>query len=203
MEDPAPYTVLLRHMADGQPMDATELRFAFARSALYSPYGTTVEDMVREAFGLLEAGRAEEALSRSREAIGMCFVCGGAHLAALNACMKLGNVEAARGHAGVARALQSSICPGEDSGTEACPCRVISISEERYYVNMLGHQVTGQGLVFTEQGPLDRLDVLDPETGESYDLYFDVSIPMGWLQQSLEADEEAGAASDSAGKAPE
>lgn len=51
----------------------------------------------------------------------------------------------------------------------------ITTSELRGYVRLKGLQVLDQSIVYDRQGVYDKMQVRDPESGDEYDLYFNVS----------------------------
>jgi hypothetical protein len=186
-EGQAGYAQILARLKSGDThIDYRELRLAYARTEEYSPYGALASRDLRSA--MYEALRQEEyaeALEKAEQLLEILYVDGSAHVGAMVALTGLGNRERADFHRAVARGLLDSICGDRDGRSIDDPCPVISTSEEYFYINSHGLSFEGQALLTCGEGRCDEMEVHDPETEESFSLFFDVSIPTDAMRRSL------------------
>ncbi len=183
------YETLLERVKDGEDeIDFAALRFAFAESDEYSPFGNESPDQLESVFKALEKGKHNKAVKLVQQLLDDFYLSGDAHYAASVALEKLGKSKEASFHLAVTRGLFDSICEDTDGTSPESPCRVISVDEEYFYLGASGLQVQEQTLSTCKYGPCDMMRVRDQETDAESTLYFDISTKMTAMSQLLDKD---------------
>lgn len=184
-DDPASeYETLVSRLKQGDfQVDFTRLRESFAETPQYNPFGAGEAERHREMVSLLENGDWVGALAIADGLIEKTFVNGMAHVVAGMCHDQMGGTKKAEFHEAVVRGLMNSICDGTDGRSPEAPCRVISIAEERFYLTLSGLEFKGQSLLRCGTGQCDRIDVEHTTSGESFAIYFDISIQMNRMRR--------------------
>jgi hypothetical protein len=149
-----------------------ELRFAYARTPHYNPYGGIKAELgpaMREA---VKNGKCNEALHYAEKILKEDFVDIDAHIAASAVYRKTGNQEKADYHLAIAGSLVRSILDGGKGDKPQTAIEVISTDEEYTALRFSGLRATSQALLQVDGHNYDRLTVVDPATGKSFDRYF-------------------------------
>ena len=185
-----PLLEALQQMAErGETPDFWALREGFSRSDLYSPYGREFDDLAEKAFEHLKEGDASGAREVSERMLELSPLHPKAHVVASRAAEELGDQAAADFHDWVLSGLFDSIC-GERSGLDPeDPCPVLATYEEYFFLYSYGFRVVEQNLTKCAGRPCDLMEVENPETGERYTFFFDISLPMDYLNRKLEAED--------------
>lgn len=181
----ARYKELLDKLKKGErDVDFTELRMSYTETADYSPYGDDSE--TRQAmFAAINSGKWDDALKHSAKLLEKNYVDINGHFGAFAANMRKGDAERADFHKFVVRGLLDSVRSGGDGKSVEHAFVVISTDEEYALLNSLGLRTTNQALLNSGGHAYDRLSAIDPETKQTYDFYFQIDIPFGWLGRSL------------------
>ena len=177
----ARYRELLEKLKKGErDVDFTELRMSYTETEDYSPYGG--DDDARGAmFSALKAGKWDDALNHSAKILEKNYVDINAHLASLAANARKGDTAKADFHKFVLHGLVDSVRGGGDGRSMEKAFVVISTDEEYALLNLLGLRTTSQALLSGGGHAYDKLAAVDPETNQTYDFYFQIDIPFGWL----------------------
>jgi hypothetical protein len=181
--DSATYQRLAARLRAGDvaiPFDS--LRFGFAATASYDPYGVD-GDRRKAMFAALDRGDHRAARAMADSALADSYVDPFAHLVAGIAAGAVDDSAAAAFHGAVFRGLLDSI--RERGGrTPDSAMVVISVDEEYALLEALGLRREMQGLGECGGRACDILDVVD-RSGGKRTLYFDVSIPKAWLDRKF------------------
>ncbi len=78
-----------------------------------------------------------------------------------------------------------SILTNGDGRSFATAFKVITIDEEYAVLQVLGVRKADQSLVEHGGSSFDLFTVNDPESGKEFTLYFNVDLPLRWLDASL------------------
>jgi hypothetical protein len=78
-------------------------------------------------------------------------------------------------HRYMVEGLMASIESSGDGKTQNTAYQTITTSELRGFVRLKGLQVLDQSIVYDNRGIYDKMRVRDPESGDEYPLFFDVS----------------------------
>lgn len=166
-------------------VDYDQLRFAYARTKAYQPYGGHEKvDAMNEAFQTRDwkkIAKLADAILDDR------YVDGDAHATAMIAHGELGNDGQSKFHRAVAQGLLHSICPPERGDSPRAPCKVISVSEEYFFLRSVGLESESQSTRPCGNDGERICDVLHvkPKDGDAFDMYFDASLPMEWMAKDL------------------
>lgn len=179
------YEALLKRLKQyDRTVDFGALRLAYAGMPEYSPYSGDGE--TREAmFTALRDSKFDEALGAAQKILDNNYVDIDAHTVCKIAYRQLGDEEKAGYHAFVAGGLIDSILSsGKVVARETAPV-VISVNEEYVLLRALGLRPGKQQQIKEAGHSYDKLEVVDPGTGETLVLYFNVDLPLGWLDRQF------------------
>jgi hypothetical protein len=79
---------------------------------------------------------------------------------------------------------------GADGKSAEAAFRVIDVNEEYAVLEVFGLERIAQRLEEVNGSNFDILTVRDSQTGKTFDLYFNVDIPLEWLAKKIEADKK-------------
>jgi len=172
--------------AQQNPADADfhTLRMAYAQSDLYAPYAHDVEG-VEALRAALQGENMHAALEAAYDLLAYDYLDIEAHMAADYVCVQLGDEAQSAYHRTFARGLIDAILATGDGRGFGSAWIVLSIPEEYTVVRILGLRSTGQRLVQQDGHWFDVLSVQNPATGEAQEMYFNIDLPRGWLQQNM------------------
>ena len=181
----ARYKELLAKLKKGErDVDFTELRMSFTESDEYSPYGGD-RDARKAMFAALNAGDWDEALKQSAKILEKNYVDINGHFGAFVSSARKGEEERAQFHKYVFDGLIKSVQGGGDGRSMEKAFVVISTDEEYALLNVLGLRPMSQALMTGGGHKYDKFSAVDPETKKTYEFYFQIDKPFGWLGQSL------------------
>jgi hypothetical protein len=166
-----------------ESVDFSEFRVAFTRTNGYAPYDV---DALEEDEALEEAALTADwpqVLARARAALERCYVRVKPHVYAATACEALGETEGQRHHEHCIRGLLASIMNSGDGRTPETAFVVIGVWEEYDVLDALKLETIRQALVPMGDRRVDQLTVLSQESSETFDLYYDVTLPMTALTE--------------------
>jgi hypothetical protein len=160
---------------------ATELRLSYAASKDYDPYNPAVAEAKKKCSELMKqkafAAAIEEAnrgLLGDKYNIDLLIAKAAAYRA-------LGNAEKAGEVRQQWMALMDSILSSGDGKDFATAFRVISVDEEYSVLRIMQIERVTQSLVEHDGSQFDILSVKDPDAGREFQLYFNIDLPMQWL----------------------
>lgn len=179
--------LLARFQAGDSTVDVTALRMAYTQTDAYDPYGGD-RDALGAMWGHLSGERYAEAAEVAEGLLRDSWLDIAPHYVAAVAYTELGNDSAAALHAFAVRQLIASIGGPDDGRSPDAPMRVISTTEEYAYLNLYLLRRGTQSLGSCGAVRCDILEVRD-EHGKRFNLYFDISIPFGWLERSMSGGE--------------
>ena len=170
---------------DARAKAATEQRLAYAASAEYNPYETKASDCRKNAGELLKKGdfagaiaEARKGLESSKYDIGLLVVLATAYRGA-------GDIPNADKTRRQWISLVDSILRSGDGRDFATAYQVITVAEEYAVLGVLGMEVTNQSLVGHGGSEFDKMQVKDRKSGDELTLYFNVDLPMRWLNRQF------------------
>ena len=181
---------------------ATELRLGYAASKDYDPYNPAVADAEKKCSDLMKrksfaaaVEEAERGLRGDKYNIDLLI----AKAAALRALGKTAQAEEVRQQW---MALMDSILVSGDGKDFATAFRVISVDEEYSVLRLMRIERVTQALVEHDSSQFDVLSVKDPEAGKEFQLYFNIDLPMKWLNAKFAKIGEPNPPPGPAGTAP-
>lgn len=175
--------------AQKNPQDADfhSLRMAYTRSPEYAPY---VHDAGR-VDGMGAALRAHDlaaALENALVLLDQNYLDIEAHMVADYVYTRLGDAQESAYHRAFARGLIAAILATGDGRGPGGAFIVISVPEEHTALRILGLKLTRQALVEVDGHWFDVIDTHHPTTDEPMQVYFNIDLPRGWLEQHVGGD---------------
>lgn len=156
-------------------LDFNALRRAFVASPEYNPYGGVKLTGLPEAYSAVEKGEFGECLEYVDRVLAGNYMSLEAHMIGVVCSGQAAKFEREDRHRYMVEGLMSSIESSGDGRTQDSAYQTISTSELRGFVRLKGLQVLDQDIVYDREGIYDKMRVRDPESGEEYPLFFDVS----------------------------
>jgi hypothetical protein len=183
-EDPKPakktkYDTLLEKVKQKDPsVNFTELRHAFYESPNYNPYAPMMS--YRPLNAAIAQKNYEEALKIAEGVLAKNFVEINAHIVAEIAYRETGNAEKAAFHKYIVEGLLNSIKASNDGKSKEKAFEVISINEEYGLIRTLGVKPIQQALVEDKGHSYDVITVVDPQTNQQSQIFFNIDKPFKW-----------------------
>lgn len=156
-------------------LDFNRLRQAFVESTEYNPYGGVKLKWLPEAYKAVEQGDFDGCLKNVGKVLSYNYMSLEAHMIGVVCSGQKGAFDQEDRHRYMVEGLMASIEDSGDGKSQQSAFRTISTSELRGFVRLKGLQVLDQSIVYDQQGIYDKMQVRDPESGDEYALYFDVS----------------------------
>jgi len=156
-------------------LDFDELRRAFVESPEYNPYGGVKLAGLAEAYNSVEESEFEACLKHVDKVLADNYMSLEAHMIGVVCSGRSADFEREDRHRYMVEGLMESIEGSGDGRTQDSAYHTISTSELRGFVRLKGLQVLEQSIVYDQRGIYDKMQVRDPESGDEYALYFNVS----------------------------
>ena len=173
------YDALLEKVKQKDPsVNFTELRHAFYESANYNPHSPM--RTYRPMNAAIAQKNYEEALKIAEGVLAKNFVEINAHMTAQIAYQETGNAEKAEFHKFMVDGLLNSIKSSRDGKSKEKAFEVISINEEYGLIRSLGLRPIQQALQEDKGHFYDVITVVDPQTNQQSQLYFNIDKPFKW-----------------------
>lgn len=184
---PSNYQTLVAKVKSGDTeIDFKALRMGYTQTAQYNPYGK--DENIPLMFEALEAKEFTKAIKHAESVLEKNYVDIDAHYVLLTAYSETGNTKRSKFHQTVAMRLIDSIATDNGSSPESA-LHVINVREEYILLNIAGLEMQKQTSQSINNRTYDVLDVINPENGQTFSLYFDITIPYEWLSKSLKKKE--------------
>jgi tetratricopeptide (TPR) repeat protein len=171
-------------------VDYLALRLNYAQSKKYNPYDSEIINIRRRCEVLIDEGKFKEALKEAKA--GLIKNKYNVQLLIILAATyrKLGEIKQAEKYTQLWRGIFGSIVAGADGKSAEAAFRVIDVNEEYAVLEVFGLERIAQRLEEVNGSNFDILTVRDSQTGKTFDLYFNVDIPLEWLAKKIEADKK-------------
>lgn len=182
----ASYDELLAQAKRGDPAtDYQALRYAFAASPAYQPYGGPAMALKQPMFEALRAGDCAKATALAAKILDIVYVNIDAHIIGDLCDRRLNRIADADAHRRAAQGLLRSILASGDGKAPATAYVVIGVDEEYSLLAALGYRTEHQSLVREAGHSYDRMDVVKRDGAKST-FFFNVDLPLGTLQRQLQ-----------------
>jgi len=183
---PQSYEVLLERIKRGDSsVDFGTLRLALAASPAYRPYNGEADRLRSAMFAAYAAEDYDKAHDLARRLLEADYLDIDGHMVKALIEERLGNTELARFHQFMAVNLVRSILASGDGKSPETAYVVIATAEEYAILNLRGLRPAGQALIHANGHSFDRLRTVGGDGGEPVTLYFNVDLPLAWLERSL------------------
>jgi len=177
--------LLARAKRGDRDLDYQALRYAYAGSPGYDPYGGSLRAL-KTAMG--KAYREKDCLRVTGEAakiLEIDYVDIDAHMLADLCFRQLGDTARAEFHRAEARGLMRSILQSGDGKSPENAFVVIAVDEEYSLIGAMGLKVQKQSLVNQDGHAYDRMDVTGADADKAGVLFFNVDRPLSWMDEQF------------------
>jgi hypothetical protein len=195
-EIPAPdknreaYDVLVeRVQVRGTARDFAKLRKAYIRTDLYNPYDRHQRQLARDMVEALDANDLRQCIELANALLQRNYTHLGAHSVAANCHGRLGDSEQQQMHARIYSGLINAIDGSGDGRKAGSAYVVISVDEIYDFLQAKDLEVAKRALLDDPELQGERhiqvMPVRDPRSGDSFNLYFDISAEQKYFARKL------------------
>lgn len=178
------YSTLLAKIKNGDTnVNFRALRIAYTQTSQYNPYRE--DENMPLMLQALNDQAYPTALEYAQKIYEKNFTDLDAHFAARMACGEMSDRKCYDDHHATLVKLIDSIMDSGDGATPESALQVITPREEYVILNVLRLETKQQKLQQIDDKAYDVFEVLDPQSNQTLVLYFDVTIPYNWLNESL------------------
>lgn len=177
--------LLAKVKAFDKTVDFKALRLAYTKTPDYNPYGrdNSKDDAMGKA---LEEKKFEEAIKIAQTILEKNYVHIFSHFVSRIAYRELGDQKKFEYHHFVTNGLIQSILGSGSGGDPGGAFLVISTDEEYMILDVLGLKSKMQSTLKVADQTYDKLEVVDRKTGDTGEIFFNVTIPFGWLSRQFQ-----------------
>lgn len=187
---PLDYEQLLeRAKLNDTTLDFTALRFAYSQTDAYQPYRSDLDVTEQRMWQAADDEDYTGALKYAREILTKVYIDIDAHFIAWGASSVLDMNTERQHHFYMFSGLVRSVLSSGDGESEESAYIVICVDEEYSLLRAFQCDLEQQALLITDWGEVDQMTVTSYESGEHHVLYFNVSIPFGWLSRNSEVEQ--------------
>ena len=178
--DPAgDYAALVTAAKEGDPgTDYTAMRQAYAMLPQYDPYGEKTNALMHDGQAAYVAKDCKTALEKFRSAIDASFILSDAHALIADCLEQAGDKDGEKREEQIAQGLFDSIITSGDGEKPETAFHIVTLHEEETMMAVAGVNGTARELLTTDAGPVDKISITDPKTGEKGAVYFNLSAIM-------------------------
>lgn len=162
-----------------------ELRFAYTETPQYDPYGGRKSKTVEAMMMAITQKEYKRALEYAEKILEEDYVDMDAHMVAYIAYRETGNQEQAAYHKAIDQLLFLSLLDGGNGTKSETAIDVITVDEEYAFLNFSRLKNKSQTVLQANGHKYDKMTVVDPATGKTFEIYFCIDKPSLWLQNSL------------------
>ncbi len=178
MADPAgDYAALITAAKDGDPgTDYTAMRQAYAMIADYDPFGDKTNALMRDGQAAYVAKDCKTALEKFKAAIALNFTLSDAHALSADCLEQAGDKAGEAREEAIAQGLFNSLISSGDGNSPATAFRIVTMHEEGVILAVAGVNGTKKTVITTDQGPVEKIDITDQQTGEKGAVFFNTGV---------------------------
>lgn len=176
--DPAgDYAALVTAAKDGDPgTDYTAMRQAYAMVAEYDPFGEKTNTLMRDGQAAYVAKDCKTALEKFKAAIALNFTLSDAHALSADCLEQAGDKTGEAREEFIAQGLFNSILSSGDGESPSTAFRIVTMHEETVILAVAGVNGTRKTTIATDQGPVEKIDITDQETGKKGAVFFNTGV---------------------------
>jgi len=178
MADPAgDYAALITAAKDGDPgTDYTAMRQAYAMVADYDPFGDKTNILMRDGQAAYVAKNCKTALEKFKAAIALNFTLSDAHALSADCLEQAGDKAGEAREEAIAQGLFNSLISSGDGNSPATAFRIVTMHEETVILAVAGVNGTKKTVITTDQGPVEKIDITDQQTGKKGAVFFNTGV---------------------------
>jgi len=166
--------------------DFFTLRMAYTKTPDYSPYGISMGDSLKEIRKRIESNQYKKALQILNNVQKIEFVNILSHLYCGYIYRETGDSIQSEYHYFIYQSLLKSILHSGDGVSPKTAYIVISTKEEYLFLDWFNLNYSSQSLMHQDGFSFDVFSTTDPETGEEFEIYFNIQLPFDVLSKSFE-----------------
>ncbi len=166
-------------------VDFTQVRMAYTRTSDYDPYDGTSQDLRSEMDAAFNNNDFSTAIDLAKKLVKRDPMQTDAYIVLDVSYEQTGDTAKSRFHHFVANGLIQSVLASGSGRTRENAFTVISTDEEYIVLNYLGVKLIQQALVEEAKHSYDVMTVKDPDADSSYELYFNIDLPMRALNRQF------------------
>jgi hypothetical protein len=176
--DPAgDYAALITAAKDGDPgTDYTAMRQAYAMIPDYDPFGEKTNTLMRDGQAAYVAKNCKTALEKFKAAIALNFTLSDAHALSADCLEQSGDKAGEAREEAIAQGLFNSLISSGDGESPSTAFRIVTMHEETVVLAVAGVNGTKKTAITTDQGPVEKIDITDQETGKKGAVYFNTGV---------------------------
>jgi hypothetical protein len=179
---PSAYAALLEQAKRGDPaLDFAALRYAYAETPSYVPYGGPLAPVRRAMFANFKVQDCDEAVADADRILAIEYVNIDAHFVQEQCARHRGDLKRATEARLMVNGLIRSILNSGNGHKPESAFIVISVAEEYSLTGLLGYSVGKQSLEHAGQSSFDRLELKRPEGDGTDIVFFNIDRPLAWL----------------------
>ncbi|MES2254584.1 MAG: DUF4919 domain-containing protein [Pseudomonadota bacterium] len=178
--DPAgDYAALITAAKEGDPgTDYTAMRQAYAMIGDYDPFGDKTNALMRDGQAAYVAKNCKTALEKFKAAIALNFTLSDAHALSADCLEQAGDKIGEQREEAIAQGLFNSLISSGDGQSPATAFRIVTMHEETVILAVSGVNGTKKTMITTDQGPVDKIDITDQQTGKKGAVFFNTGVVM-------------------------
>jgi uncharacterized protein DUF4919 len=176
--DPAgDYAALVTAAKDGDPgTDYTAMRQAYAMIGEYDPFGDKTNALMRDGQAAYVAKNCKTALEKFTAAIALNFTLSDAHALSADCLQQAGDKAGEQREEAIAQGLFNSLISSGDGESPATAFRIVTMHEETVVLAVAGVNGNKKTTITTDQGPVEKIDITDQQTGEKGAVFFNTGV---------------------------
>jgi hypothetical protein len=182
---PEDYNLLLDSIKNGLSDNYFALRMAYTKTNNYDPYGLEIKNKYTGIENHFDKGQFDEGLKIAEEIIADHYVEAKAHLYAGFAWKMKGNPENEEYQNDIYTNLLNSVFTSGDGRKPETAFISISSEEEYLFLYWVSLNSENQELIYKDNFGFDLIHCEEAETGDKFDVYFNISPALDHLNKSL------------------
>jgi hypothetical protein len=116
------------------------------------------------------------ALEKFKAAIALNFTLSDAHALSADCLEKAGDKTGEAREEAIAQGLFNSLISSGDGNSPATAFRIVTMHEEGVILSVAGVNGTKKTTITTDQGPVEKIDITDQQTGKKGAVYFNTGV---------------------------
>ncbi|MCX2796093.1 DUF4919 domain-containing protein [Microbulbifer thermotolerans] len=167
--------ILKNKGSKAEPKDFQRVREAYANSSKYFPYFDPTSSLVEMGFESLNKSDWATCINAANEIVKANYTSLPGHFLGMACNMESGNTERGEVHKLALNGFIEAIWSTGDGKKMESAFHTYSTPELRAFLQLQGLEIIDQALLNGEEGVFDLMGVRDPQTGDEFKLYFNIT----------------------------
>lgn len=155
--------------------DVKRLKKIYVETSFYKPYLGTEKTLSNSMYSDIENKDWHACLAVTREILRTNYISINGHYGAMACSVELKKKQQSEFHRTMINFLLDDIWQSGNGRTPETSFEITSSAELYAFLNLAGLEVMNQSLLEHQNKSYDRIGVKDPETGDEFDLFFDIT----------------------------